>query len=232
MKDRIKLVVSGILGGLLGGIFVVEVHQKMSINWTALACFISVGVLIVTTYENRRRFTKDWQQKQKSEKADTLNDLISQFIGNYQKCQTVTVDILLSTPGYGRLSIDLQNRLTELKKQRNETVFALDSVISQLRMLQIRLAEEVEIENLFDKIDDIELEINNFFKENNSRDIVEQFIVSNPESNQDERFIYSNKTHERIHENCVDQDMLTKENIKYLQSEASRWYAKLTRLTN
>ncbi len=53
MKDWIKLVVSGILGGLLGGIFAVEVHQKMSINWTALACFISVGVLIVTTYENR-----------------------------------------------------------------------------------------------------------------------------------------------------------------------------------
>lgn len=44
---------------------------------------ISIGALIVTTYENGRKFKDDWEQKQSTSNADSLFDLISQFIGNY-----------------------------------------------------------------------------------------------------------------------------------------------------
>lgn len=228
MKDWIKPLGGGLIGGLAGGIFSNEVY--LNFNWTAFACFVSVVALIVTTCENRRRFKKDWKQKQNTDNANAMNDLVSQFIGNYQRCQTITVAILLKTPGFGN-SI-YESKISEMISQRNDIIFVLDSIISQIKMLKIRMNQDVQSGELFDQIDKIKSEINQFFRDNNPRSIVSKYEIDNPAADVIAKMSYSKKVAQNIKGNCEHQNEIVNSNIESLQEKASNLYIRLTKISN
>lgn len=82
--------------------------------------------------------------------------------------------------------------------KRNDIVFVLYSIIFQIQMIKIRLGNNVDSESLFDKIDDIKLEINKFYKKNNFHGMVAKYVNDHSEINSIEKFRYSQTVYDTI----------------------------------
>lgn len=201
---------SDVTGGLTG----VLLNSNLEINWTAIACLISVTALILTTYENRKRFKKDWVAKVKVADGDNLINLASQYIANYQTCQTFTVDILMRETTFIQ---DSGYRLETkgLLDRRNNIILELRSINSQIQMLEILIAKDISDNDFFDKIKTINDEVNDFIKQN---DLLS--VLRREHGNRESAKAF-------IRANCEDQNRITKDNIEFVQKKAVQIYREL-----
>lgn len=194
MKIWIREILVGAFGGILGGLTVLCFYLHIHINWTAITCLITVGALIVTTFENRTRFKEDWKNKIRTSNADELMKIISEYVGNYHSCQKITMDIL-----YCEHHDKIQNR--------NDVISNLESVTSQIRMLNLRISNEYSVivlmNDLIKKIEKINDEINDFYSSNTGKDT---------------------KT---IYKNGEDEDKRVNKNIEEIENKSSEIYKKL-----
>lgn len=196
MKIWIREFFVGAFGGVLGGLTVSYFYLHIHINWTAITCLITVGALIVTTFENRTRFKQDWKNKIRTSNADELMKIISEYVGNYHNCQKMTIDIL-----YSEHYDKIQNR--------NEVISNLESVTSQIRMLNLRISKEDSVmalmNDLINKIREINDEINDFYDSNNDK----------------------GKDKDTIKKNGEDENKRVNKNIEEIEKKSSEIYKEL-----
>lgn len=209
---RINNVIEAGLAGIIGGSFVVWFNSNPTINWTAVACMISILVLIVTVYENRSRFKEDWIARVNVSDADKLIELVSRYIGNYQQYQRFTIEIIERSAGVFN-SGNNDYEIREKKRLRDGIVFELDSITSQIKLLEIRITKDVPNNGLFGKIESINIEMNNFYLPNLK--LIDRL-------RDDE-----NELKDKIRSNCRQQDQITRENIEIIQQKSAEIYREL-----
>lgn len=147
----------------MGGYFAIETFFRLNVNWTAAACLVSVTALIFTTYENRRRFKLDAINKTKSYNADLLTELTSQFIGNYQRILKYHFNChrRYSRFNYQDYFIDETNKVID---KINDVTIDIDSTISQIEMLIVRIHGDPYNNELLSSIYDATEQLNDFNK--------------------------------------------------------------------
>lgn len=212
LKKRGSIVIAGLVGFVIGIVSVWIYFNYKSINWTATSCFVAVVVLIVTTYENRRRFEQDWNTRLRVSDADKLIDLISQYIGSYQSCQTVSCDILIRKSKFIDQA-DFTSKISAKADTRNDLILNMSSITSQIEMLEIRILKEISNKSLFDDIKKVNDEINRFYRKN-------LLVLANKK--------LDNQSIEKIiKENCEHQNEIVKENIRNIQEKSAQVYQEL-----
>lgn len=211
---RINNIIEAGFAGIIGGAFVVwfNSNPNLKINWTAVACMISILVLIVTVYENRSRFKEDWIARVNVSDADKLIELVSQYIGNYQQYQIFTNEIMMRSAkifNSGNNDYEIQ----EKKHLRDGIVFELNSITSQIKLFEIRITKDVSNNGLFGKIESINTEINEFYLPN--LELVDGWSGDD------------NELKDKIRSKCRQQDQITRENIKIIQQKSAEIYREL-----
>ena len=210
---RINDIIVGGLAGVISGSLVVWVNSNHKMNWTAFACMISILVLIVTVNENRSRFKEDWIARVNVSDADKLIELVSQYIGDYQQYQRFTIEIIMRSAGIfnsGNNDYEIQ----EKKHLRDGIVFELDSIISQIKLLEIRIIKDVSNDGLFEKIESIKTEMSDFY-------------LPNLELVEDGRSGDENELKDIVRSKCQQQNEITRENIEIIQKKSAKIYREL-----
>lgn len=157
MKNLTKEVLIGIFGGAVGGVTASFIYLNIHVNWTAIACLISILVLIVTIIENRISLRKDLENKVRTSIADQLIKDMSVYVGNYHECQKTTIDIF-------------SNPTHEKKQHRNDIISNMEFTLSKIRMLELRTSKEELVQmlmkNLVNEIEKVNNQINEFYRNN------------------------------------------------------------------
>lgn len=215
---RINDIIVGGLAGVISGSLVVWVNSNHKMNWTAVACMISILVLIVTVNENRSRFKEDWIARVNVSDADKLIELVSQYIGNYQQYQRFTIEIIMRSAGIfnsGNNDYEIQ----EKKHLRDGVLFELDSITSQIKLLEIRITKDVSNDGLFEKIESIKTEMKDFYLPNLK--LIDDLKLVDGWSSDDNEF------KDKIRSECRQQDQITRENIEIIQKKSAEIYREL-----
>lgn len=217
MKDWIKTLFVGIILGVAGGLLTIEIVFRLSVDWTAVACFISITALIFTTYENRRRFKIDAQRTTKNYNADLLTELTSQFVANYQRVQKYQFQRHRNSAmmNYNGYFVEEDNKLIN---KVNDVILNIDSIYSQIEMLIIRIHADPNDNKLLSSMHESMTQLNTF---NKSVEVTE--ISRNLKQTGSSDTVIN-----RVNEMIEQQFDISKDKIKKIQTNSIELYQKLT----
>lgn len=180
MKDWFKIITVSLIVGLAGATLTCFLFVKHSVNWTAVACFVSVIALIFTTYENRRRFYLDYRQKVNINKSEELATLTGEFLTAYEKSQLISILIKED-----ELLVDWEKSHFN-EDDRNSIVFNIRSVINKMKLLENRISSFPESKNFYSLIYSTLKYMDDFNKNVEHSDLDSEMEYANMKSSMDD----------------------------------------------
>lgn len=216
LKQNFMIFFLGALGGIIGGTIIVLLMLKFSINWTAIACITSIIALIITTRGNRKRFEKDAEMKLKVANANELMGLISEFLVVYRERLRLMTVVLKRRSNF--FDKDAYKKETlEYSRDLSNTAFRMQSVISKIDMVYVRIEKDIAENDLFKLFSKIDCDVDAFFKSTQPQTLLGYGL----EESEVQRLV---KEQCRIREDYVEKE------IRNIQEQSAKLFNELTAL--